>query len=142
MPVKDLEVRSWRVLIVDDEPDNLGVSKAVLDFHGATTYVARDGKEGLDLLSQIMPTVVLLDLSMPQMDGWQLLKEIRATPRLAHLPVIAVTAHAMQGDRERVLQAGFDGYIPKPYRVATLVQDVKACLKAASKLVHVGISNS
>jgi CheY-like chemotaxis protein len=142
MALKDQDVQSWHVLIVDDEPDNLGVSKAILEFHGARVHTAKDGKEGLEILSGITPNVILLDLSMPHMDGWQLLKEIRSTPRLADLPVIAVTAHAMQGDRDKALEAGFDDYIPKPFRIATFVQDLKACVAAKPKLVPVSALNA
>ena len=125
------EVASWTVLIVDDEPDNLIVPQELLKFYGAQVFSAENGRGGLKILSKIIPTFVLLDLSMPEMDGWEMLKEIRTNPRLAHLPVIALTAHAMVGDMQRVLDAGFDGYIAKPYWLDTFWVELERCLSPA-----------
>lgn len=117
-------VESWHVLLVDDEPDNLEVAVRVLEFHGATTYSATDGLEGLATLRRIKPTFVLLDLSMPQMDGWEMLHRVKDNPETATLPVIALTAHAMTGDEGRAMEAGFDGYITKPFNPLTLLDDL------------------
>jgi two-component system cell cycle response regulator DivK len=125
----DPNIASWTVLIVDDEPDNIGVAEKILTFFGAKVYTARDGVEGLHLLETITPTFILLDLSMPRMDGWRMLEELRANPTTATLPVIALTAHAMQGDRERVLEAGFDDYIAKPFRLESFLTQVKECVQ-------------
>ncbi|NDJ33666.1 MAG: response regulator [Chloroflexi bacterium] len=120
---------TWTVLIVEDEPDNLEIAETVLLFVDSTVYTAADGTEGLRQLETITPTFVLLDLSMPVMDGWEMLEQVRANPRLANLIVIALTAHAMDGDRERALQAGFDGYITKPFRIDTLLAAITKCLQ-------------
>lgn len=125
MSVEDAS--SWVVLIVDDDADNLNVARQVLEYNGATVHIADHGEAALGLLDQIEPTLILADLSMPVMDGWIMLSRIRAS-RHSHIPVIAVTAHAMHGDRERTLDAGFDGYVPKPFRVSTLLNDLKNCL--------------
>src|SRR5687768_6701795 len=104
-------IKSWIVLIVDDESDNLNIATKVLTHYGAQVYSAVQGVEGLKILATMpRPTFILLDLSMPIMDGWTMLAEIRANPTYRDLPVIAVTAHAMEGDREKTLQAGFDTY--------------------------------
>jgi two-component system, cell cycle response regulator DivK len=129
MPV-DNEVAGWVVLIVDDEPDNLGVARKILSFYGAEVHLAEDGQNGLEVLSQIEPSFILLDLSMPTMDGWEMLKRVRTQPETADLPVIALTAHAMPGDEDRALEAGFDGYITKPFRLSSLLDDIKQCLPA------------
>lgn len=113
--------QGWIVLIVDDHWDNVNVAQTALEFYGAEVHIARNGQEGLQLLEQFTPSIILLDLSMPVMDGWTMFDHIRARPETATVPVIAVTAHAMDTDREAVLQAGFNGYIPKPYDVTTLV---------------------
>ncbi len=118
----------WIVLIVDDEPDNLTVPKEVLSFYGAQVYTAEDGAEGLKVLETVTPTFILLDLSMPKMDGWETIKRIRANPKTARVPVIALTAHAMSGDRERVQEAGFDGYIAKPFWFPTFWSEIERCL--------------
>ena len=83
------------------------------------------GEEGLLLLQTYQPTLILLDLSMPKMDGWEMLRHIRNRPETARTPVIALTAHAMEGDRERVLGAGFNGYIPKPFDVMLLPTQIQ-----------------
>ena len=122
------DVNGWTVVIVEDDPDNLAVPLKILTHHGATVHTATDGLEGLRLLDEVTPTLILMDLSMPNMDGWDMLKKVRDNPAIAHIPVIAVTAHAMQGDEERALAAGFDGYISKPYRLATFLYEVQKCL--------------
>src|SRR5688572_14953501 len=101
------QINGWTVLIVDDEPDNLGVPRKILTHYGAQVHTAEDGEQGMLLLETIRPTFVLLDLSMPKMDGWTMLREVRAHEALAPIPVIALTAHAMQSDRERAIAAGF-----------------------------------
>ena len=121
----------WRVLIVDDDPDNVGVLELVLEFHNATTRVAASGQQCLDMLGEEMPTLLLVDIQMPGMTGYELLEEIRKHAAWRDLPVVAVTAHAMRGDADRILQAGFDGYISKPVDVASLVDDLQDILEAS-----------
>jgi len=120
--------RQWIVLIVDDQVDNLEIAKAVLSFRGAKVYSAKNGEAGLEVLRSIRPTFILMDLSMPKMDGWEMLRQVRANPEFSDLPVIALTAHAMDGDKERVLRAGFDGYIAKPFEVMALPQQIQRIL--------------
>jgi two-component system, cell cycle response regulator DivK len=122
------EIKDWIVLIVDDEPDNLGVAQKVLKFNGADVHIARNGVEGLSILEDLQPTFVLLDLSMPQMDGWEMFRRARSKPELAETPIIALTAHAMSGDRERVMEAGFNGYIAKPFRINSFLEDIQQAL--------------
>jgi CheY-like chemotaxis protein len=126
------DMRNWVVLIVDDEPHNVGVAQKVLDYNGATVYTAKDGVEGLQLLSGIKPTFILLDLSMPNMDGFEMYQQVRAHSDYQHIPVIALTAHAMQKDRERVMDAGFNGYISKPFRIESFLQEINNCLASAA----------
>ena len=127
MPMRppDLDVSSWIILIIDDSPDNIGVAKTVFTYFGAKVYVATNGEEGLLMLQNIKPTVVLLDISMPVMNGWETLEKIRKDPVLGKIVVIALTAHAMKGDRDKAMVAGFDGYISKPFQILELVKQVK-----------------
>lgn len=106
----------WHVLVVDDERDNLEVARRLLKFAGAIVATARTGEEGLEILRTHTEEFrfILTDLSMPGMDGWELLYEVKNNPATTHIPVIALTAHAMAGDRERGLAAGFHNYITKP----------------------------
>lgn len=120
----------WRVLIVDDQRDNLSVAEMVFHFHKAEVRIAHNGIEGLEVLKEFRPTLILLDLSMPEMSGWEMFKEIRANENTAHIPVIALTAHAMAGDEARVMQAGFDGYIAKPFSVVTIIYQIQTILKS------------
>jgi two-component system, cell cycle response regulator DivK len=124
-----VDAKDWIVLIVDDEPDNVSVARKILAFNGATVHVARNGVEGLAVLATVQPTFVLMDLSMPEMDGWEMLNIMRANQELTRIPVIALTAHAMTGDKERVLEAGFNGYIPKPFRINSFLDEIQSCLR-------------
>jgi two-component system cell cycle response regulator DivK len=124
-----LDIKDWTVLIVDDESDNLGVAQKVLSYGGAKVHIARNGIEGLDVLETVIPTFILLDLSMPEMDGWEMCRTARSNQEMNNVPIIALTAHAMAGDKERALQAGFDGYIAKPFRINSFMEDILVCLR-------------
>jgi two-component system cell cycle response regulator DivK len=122
------DVEQWVVLIVDDEPDNLGVAQKVLSYGGADVHIARNGLEGLSVLERVKPTFILLDLSMPEMDGWEMFERARSLETLSDVPIIALTAHAMAGDKKRVMDAGFDGYIAKPFRINSFMDEIHRCL--------------
>lgn len=129
------DVKKWQVLIVDDDRDNLNVAAQYLQFLGAAVRTAQNGNEGLEALKTLQPNLILLDLSMPTMDGWQMLTLLRENPETARIPVIALTAHAMPSDRVKVMEAGFDGYITKPFLLASLVDQIGYWLeKAGHKL--------
>jgi two-component system cell cycle response regulator len=123
-----VDLSTWNVLAVDDEPDSLEVLIEALSMHDASVHGAGSGPEALRLLETLHPTLVITDLSMPAMDGYQLLHRIRHLDGFKGTPVVALTAHAMAGDRERILAAGFDGYVSKPLRIASLVSDLLAIL--------------
>jgi two-component system cell cycle response regulator DivK len=127
MPISK-DPKDWTALIVDDEPDNVGVARKVLNYGGATVYVARNGVEGLAVLKDVRPTFVLLDLSMPEMDGWEMFRIMKSNDTLSSIPVIALTAHAMAGDKEKVIETGFNGYIAKPFRINSFVAEIQKCL--------------
>ncbi len=116
------------VLLVDDEPDNLEVVAETLSFFGITVRTAENGEHGLEVIRDFLPDLILTDLSMPKMDGWKMRSCVKADPRTAHIPVIALSAHAMAGDKERAIEAGFDGYLTKPVNVPTLLEDLRASL--------------
>lgn len=121
-------IKKWHVLIVDDKVDNLVLAEAALRFHDITVRTAANGKEGLEVLESFEANLILLDLAMPVMTGWEMFKAMQEKPEWADIPVIALTAHAMAGDRERVMEAGFTGYIPKPFSVSTLVEEIQDIL--------------
>ena len=126
---KDAEVAKWTVLIVDDDPGNRGVADRMLSMHGAEVHTANDGVEALKKLNELNPTVILSDISMPNMDGWELIENIRKSSKTKKTPVVAITAHAMDIDKKRIMEAGFDGFISKPYWLATFLNDIKCCVK-------------
>lgn len=123
------KVETWTILVVDDDEDNRLIAVDTFETFGATVHTSENGETGLELVASIKPTFILLDLSMPVMDGWTMLKKLRENEETAHLPVIALTAHAMTGDQERAAEAGFDGYITKPFDIMSVVDDVKKTLK-------------
>jgi two-component system, sensor histidine kinase and response regulator len=118
----------WIALIVDDTPDNLEVAQVILESYGAEVHTAANGKECLRVLEKITPTFILLDISMPVMDGWTTVKHIRENNTTTQLTVIAMTAHVLPYDQGKVYHAGFDGYINKPVRAKRLVDYIQECL--------------
>ncbi len=124
-----IEMSQWNVLIIDDEPDNIGVVEFIFCFYKVQMQSTTSGTAGLEMLRQQLPTLLLLDVQMPGMSGWDVLAEIRKDEKLKGLVVIALTAHAMAGDKEKALEAGFDGYMTKPISPATFINDIKAVLE-------------
>jgi two-component system, cell cycle response regulator len=103
-----------RILVIEDNKENLELMAYLLNAFGYQVLVAGDGQEGLEAARRELPDLILSDLQMPKLDGFEVARAVRQDPRLAKLPLVAVTAYAMRGDRDRVLEAGFDGYISKP----------------------------
>jgi CheY-like chemotaxis protein len=95
---------------------------------GHTVAEACDGEEALRIIEQTQPDLVLLDIGMPLLDGFGVIRKIRENPRFASMPVVAVTAYAMQGDREKILSSNFDGYLSKPVDARSLVQELDRVL--------------
>ncbi|NWF70427.1 MAG: response regulator [Chloroflexi bacterium] len=124
----------WSVLVIDDEPDSLRIAELLLKRYGAQVLTALNGHEGL-LAAQIhLPQLIIADLSMPGMDGWQMLAALQQDTRLRTIPVVALTAHAMHGDRERTLAAGFRSYLTKPLKPRTFLQDFLLVLQDIPEL--------
>jgi CheY-like chemotaxis protein len=111
-----------RILVVEDNKDNMTLIVDVLSSFDYDVLQAVDGEMGLELAKQQAPDLILMDLSLPRMDGWTATKHIKADSKLRHIPVIALTAHAMVGDRERAIEAGCDDYLSKPIDLAELAK--------------------
>lgn len=124
---------AWDVIIVDDERDNAGVLELVFQLHGAQVRVAGSGQECLKLLEQGIPSVLLVDIQMPVMSGFELLERIRQRPEWRDLPVVAITAHVRQEDQEQIMAASFDGYIGKPVNVVTLIDEIAQVIQAKGR---------
>jgi two-component system, cell cycle response regulator DivK len=114
----------WTVLIADDEVDSLEVASRLIRLAGATVVTAKNGLEALEKVRQHKPHFILSDLSMPEMDGWELVYRLKLERSTLGIPVIALTAHAMSGDRDRAIRAGFHNHISKPLDPAKLVRQL------------------
>jgi two-component system cell cycle response regulator DivK len=114
-----------QILIAEDNGMNMKLFRDVLQATGYETLEATTGEEAIGLAAQHVPDIVLMDIQLPDIDGLEALRLLRAKERTASIPVLALTAQAMQGDRERLLAAGFDGYISKPVNVVELIDTVR-----------------
>lgn len=119
----------WTVVVIDDEPDSLLVAMIMLEAYGAIVHTASNGIEGLAKVREVLPRFVICDLSMPIMDGWTIIAEAKNDVSLLAIPMLALTAHAMSGDRERALAAGFASYLTKPLSAETFIQHLVKALR-------------
>ena len=116
------------ILVVEDNERNLKLLRDVLEYAGYDVRVARTAEDGITLAVREPPDLVLMDLQLPGIDGMEALRRLRENPRTAYIPVVAVTAQAMKQDRERALDAGFNGYIEKPISVRAFPDQVRSFL--------------
>jgi CheY-like chemotaxis protein len=123
-----------RILVVEDNEDNIRLIDYLLKAHGYAPLLARDGGEGVRVAIENRPDLVLLDIRMPGMDGYEVAAALKAEPGLAGIRVVAVTASAMVGDREQIAAAGFDGYIDKPIDPETFIEQVERWLPEQARL--------
>ena len=117
------------ILVVEDNERNLKLLRDLLEYEGYDVRVARTAEDGITLAVKEPPDLVLMDLQLPGMDGMEALRQLRENPRTSDIPVVAVTAQAMKQDRERVLDAGFDGYVEKPISVRAFPDQVRGFLR-------------
>jgi CheY-like chemotaxis protein len=129
-------LQNWTVVVVDDEPDSLEVAVRILRHYGADVHTAINGFDGLNRIRSLRPKLVISDLSMPEMDGWGMLGELKLDRATIDIPVIALTAHAMVGDRERAIMAGFHNYLTKPLTPATFMKDLLVLLTDIPAFAH------
>lgn len=113
-----------RILIAEDHPDSLLLMSYLLEAHGYAVLTAVDGEVALALTRKHRPDLIVCDLQMPRLDGYEVARQLKRDPELKHIPLIAVTAYAMLGDREKVLAAGFDGYFSKPIDTEHFVSEL------------------
>lgn len=120
-----------RVLIAEDNPENLDMLRRRLERRGFTIFAAQDGQAAVTMTGEIRPDIVLMDVSMPVMSGLEATRAIRGQAELAATPIIALTAHAMDGDRARCLEAGCDAYATKPVDLPSLIATMERLVPAA-----------
>jgi two-component system, cell cycle response regulator DivK len=112
------------ILVVEDNHDNRAIFAAILDHFGYRVLEAADGEAGVELARKRQPDLILMDISLPKMDGLQATRLLKGEPGTAEIPIIAVTAHAMREDERRVRQAGCDGYLAKPVEPMRVIEEV------------------
>ncbi len=117
-----------KILVVEDNEQNRILMRQILTYHGYDVLEATDGLTGLEMARAHMPALILLDIQMPVMNGFAVIRELRNNPELRKIKVIAVTSFAMKGDREKALQAGFDEYVTKPIDTRKFPELVKQVL--------------
>ena len=118
-----------KILIVDDNQDSRELVVKVLKTRGYETIEAVDGGEALEKAAAERPDLILMDRSIPKIDGYEVTRRLKGQQEFKHIPIVALTAHAMRGDREKALEAGCEGYISKPINVRKLPEQIAAYLK-------------
>jgi len=117
-----------RILIVEDNLDNLHIYTAILEFRGYQVLTAKDGPEGLRRVREDKPDLVLMDVSIPGIDGWTVTRSLKGDPATAGIPIIMLTAHALASDRQKAYESGANGYISKPADPGSVVSIVARTL--------------
>ena len=120
------------VLLVEDNEDNLIIYSTILRHAGLEVVEARDGEAGIAMAIAHHPAVILMDVSIPLIDGWEATRRLKANPETADIPIIALTAHALATDREKAIEAGCDGYIPKPAEPRAVLTAVQRYIDAVT----------
>jgi two-component system, cell cycle response regulator DivK len=121
------------VLLVEDNEDNLVVYRTILEHVGFAVIEARDGEEGVSRARAHRPDIILMDISIPKMDGWEATERLKADGETAGIPIIALTAHALEEDRLKAMKAGCDGYLAKPVEPRRVVQEVEKFIGPANE---------
>ncbi len=116
------------LLIIEDNTQNLYMIRFLLEKNGFIVLEATNGKEGIETALHHRPRAILLDIQLPEMDGYAVAAELKKHPEISHIPIIAVTSYAMVGDREKILAAGATGYIEKPINPDTFVEEIRKYL--------------
>ncbi len=122
------------ILIVEDNEKNLKLARDILQFKGYRTLEATTATQGIELATMHVPQLILMDIQLPDLDGIAALRRLRAEPTMDAIPIIALTAFAMKGDRERFLSAGFDGYMVKPINVREFSEQVGQFCQAGRRI--------
>lgn len=120
------------ILVVEDDPMMQRMTLKILDARGYHCETAGNGRAAVAMAERLRPTLILMDLSLPEMDGWDAARTLKANPALASIPIVATTAHAMVGDRESALEAGCDECLTKPYEINELIAMVERFIGPAT----------
>jgi len=121
------------ILIIEDNPQNLYMMRFLLEKNGCTVIAAKSGPEGIEKARKHRPRLILLDIQLPGMDGYDVAEALKNHPKTLDLPIIAVTSYAMAGDKEKILAAGADGYMEKPIDPETFIGDIEEYLSRGAQ---------
>ena len=121
-----------KILYVEDNEDNLYMLTNVLYREGYDVRIATDGEEGVKMSRSENPALIIMDLGLPVLDGWEAIRQIKSSPETKHIPIIALTAHAMSYDRAKALEAGCDDFDTKPVNMPRLLEKIRSLLKERS----------
>jgi two-component system, cell cycle response regulator DivK len=113
-----------KILVIEDNEQNMYLCTFILNSHHHDVIQARSGREGVEIAKTALPDLIILDIQLPEMDGYAVAREIKKNPVTSRVPIIAVTSYAMAGDRERVLSAGCEGYVEKPINPETFMSEI------------------
>ncbi len=125
-----MKLSEWTVIVVEDEDDSMDLAQGLLGYHGIHSLAAPTAEEALQVLNDVTPTLILIDLALPGMDGWSLLKEIRRTKRLANVPCVAMTAYHTAELADEAIRAGFDAYFAKPLDATSFVRELAVIVES------------
>jgi CheY-like chemotaxis protein len=124
-----MRISDWHVLVVEDEQDSMEVVRNILEYHGVNCIAAPTAEDALKILETAVPTLAIIDLALPGMDGWGLLKTLQDKPHLAKMPRVAVTAYHSLEVASKAIEAGFDAYFPKPIEATSFVRELQGILE-------------
>jgi two-component system, cell cycle response regulator DivK len=119
---------SQRILVVDDDFNSRRLMRRVLEYNGFTIYESANGEEALVVARQLQPNLILMDLIMPRLDGWEAIRQLRAIPLLANTPIIVISANVLQPEKQRAFDVGCNEFLAKPYDIEVLLEQVKKWL--------------
>ena len=117
------------ILVVEDNLDNYELVRTILEFAGYDSFLAVNGRDGVNAARKQKPDLILMDMALPEMDGWDATKLIKDDPETAHIPMVAMTAHTLPRERKRALEAGVDAYLSKPFDASQFIQLVESTLE-------------
>jgi len=121
------------ILVVEDNIDNYELVRTILGLAGYDTFQAVNGRDGVNAALKQKPDQILMDMNLPEMDGWDATERIRKDPETAHIPMVALTVHTLPRERKRALDAGVDAYLPKPFDATHFLQVVESTLKDSKR---------
>lgn len=121
-----MSIKNWQVLVVEDEADSMELVQGLLEHHGIHTIGVTTGEDAVRALKDVTPTLVILDLALPGLDGWGVLKAIRSSKTLSHVPCVAITAFHTPELAEQAIAAGFSGYFAKPIDATSFVRELQS----------------